>query len=94
MKWPDKLAQAFRPGYVLRTRPRRRPRPRIWPPGVMECWSFGVLRQVGIAPLVRGVGGCFQGEFWAHLPRPEGLGCSVTPFHGEWQFTSFPIPPR
>jgi hypothetical protein len=41
---------------ALRTRPRRRPRPRIWPRGMMEYWSVGVLRQVRIAPRVRGVG--------------------------------------
>jgi hypothetical protein len=40
-------------------RPRRRPRPRIWPRGVMECGSVGVLRQVRIAPRVRGVGDAF-----------------------------------
>jgi hypothetical protein len=33
-----------------------RPRPRIRPRGVMECWSVGVLRQVQIAPRDRGVG--------------------------------------
>ena len=45
-----------RPHKALRSRPRRRPRPRIRPRGVMECWSIGVLRQVRIAPRVRGVG--------------------------------------
>jgi hypothetical protein len=45
---------------ALRPRPRRRPRPRILASGVMEFWSTGVLRIVGIAPRVRGVGGAFQ----------------------------------
>jgi hypothetical protein len=35
---------------ALRTRPRRRPRPRILASGVMEFWSTGVLRIVRIAP--------------------------------------------
>jgi len=47
---------SFGPHKALRSRPRRRPRPRIRPRGVMECWSNGVLRQVRIAPRVRGVG--------------------------------------
>jgi len=41
----------IRPHKALRTRPR----PRIRPRGVMEYWSVGVLRQVRIAPCVRGV---------------------------------------
>jgi hypothetical protein len=36
---------------------RFRPRPRFRPRGEMEYWSVGVLRQVRIAPLGRGVGG-------------------------------------
>jgi hypothetical protein len=40
--------------------PRRRPRPRIRPRGVIEYWSVGVLRQLGIAPRVRGVGNAFR----------------------------------
>jgi hypothetical protein len=52
--------QARCPHKALRTRPRRRPRPRIWPRGVMEYWSVGVLRQVRIAPRVRGVGRPFS----------------------------------
>ncbi len=36
---------------------RSRRRPRIRPRGEMEYWSVGVLRQVRIAPLGRGVGG-------------------------------------
>jgi hypothetical protein len=43
------------PHKALRSRPRRRPR--IRPRGVMEYWSVGVLREVRIAPRVRGVGG-------------------------------------
>jgi hypothetical protein len=42
MKWPDNIAQAFRPGYVRSsTRPREalRPRPRLLACGVMEYWS-------------------------------------------------------
>jgi hypothetical protein len=45
---------------ALRSRPRRRPRPRILASGVMEFWSTGVLRIVGIAPRVRGVGSAFR----------------------------------
>src|ERR1700693_3358022 len=53
---------------VTREALRSRPRPRIRPRGVMarphryakrcgrEYWSVGVLRQLGIAPRVRGVG--------------------------------------
>jgi len=41
---------------------RRRPRPRIRPRGVMEYWSIGVLRQVRIAPRVRGVGDARWGD--------------------------------
>jgi hypothetical protein len=45
---------------TLRSRPRRRLRPRIRPRGVMEYWSSGVLRQLGVAPRVRGVGSAFR----------------------------------
>jgi len=38
---------------ALRSRPRRRPRPRIRASGVMECRSIGVLRGVRIAPAHR-----------------------------------------
>jgi hypothetical protein len=41
---------------ALRSRSRRRPRPRFLGSGVMECWSTGVLRFVRIAPSCRGVG--------------------------------------
>ena len=56
-----KLAGKFRIGVrgtreALRSRPRRRPRPRILGSGVMECWSNGVLRFVRIAPRYRWVG--------------------------------------
>jgi hypothetical protein len=51
-----------RPHKALRTRPCRRPRPRIRPRGVMEYWSVGVLRQVRIAPRGRGVGGAERAE--------------------------------
>ena len=34
----------------LRTRPRRRPRPRFLASGVLEYWSIGVLRLFRIAP--------------------------------------------
>jgi hypothetical protein len=47
---------------ALRSRPRRRPRPRIRPRGVMEYWSVGVLRQLGIAPRLRGVGSAFRAD--------------------------------
>jgi hypothetical protein len=46
---------------ALRSRPRRRRRRRrILVSGVMEFWSTGVLRTVGIAPRIRGVGGAFR----------------------------------
>jgi hypothetical protein len=48
------------PREALRSRPRRRPRPGIRPRGVMEYWSVGVLRQLGIAPRVREVGPPFR----------------------------------
>src|SRR5260221_10491906 len=44
------------------------PRPRIWPRGVMEYWSVGVLRQFGIAPRVRGVGSAFRATLLAANP--------------------------
>jgi hypothetical protein len=43
---------------ALRSRPRRRPQ--ILVSGVMEFWSTGVLRTVGIAPRMRGVGTAFR----------------------------------
>src|SRR5258707_1224753 len=49
---PGNEKNVTRPHKALRSRPR----PRIRPRGVMECWSIGVLRQVRIAPRVRGVG--------------------------------------
>ena len=49
---PGYRTKGARPHKALRSRPR----PRIRPRGVMECWSIGVLRQVRIAPRVRGVG--------------------------------------
>jgi hypothetical protein len=51
------------PHKALRSRPRRRRRPRIRPRGVMEYWSVGVLRQLGIAPRIRGVGSAFRAHF-------------------------------
>jgi hypothetical protein len=81
---------------ALRSRPRRRPRPRIRPRGVMEYWpariatrsvaggSVGVLRQLGIAPRVRGVGSAFRAHSvgtiypglkpWAKSLCPFGAG--------------------
>jgi hypothetical protein len=56
----DQRASERRSREALRTHPRRRPRPRILATGVMEFWSTGVLRIVGIAPRVRGVGGAFR----------------------------------
>jgi hypothetical protein len=53
----------------LRSRPRRRPRPRIRPRGVMEYWSVGVLRQLGIAPRVRGVEDAFRAILLNERPR-------------------------
>jgi hypothetical protein len=38
---------------ALRTRPRRRPRPRFLEGGVLEYWSIGVLRPLRIAPAQR-----------------------------------------
>jgi hypothetical protein len=61
---------------ALRSRPRRR-RPRILVSGVMEFWSTGVLRTVGIAPRMRGVGTAFRACFWCDLPRAEALGCDL-----------------
>ena len=68
------------------------------PSGVMEYWSVGVLREVGIAPRVRGVGSaCRAGVFngltqgystWAMIYSRSAaksdrlLGCSLKPFHG------------
>jgi hypothetical protein len=67
-----------RPREALRSRPRRRRRPRILPRGVMEYWSIGVLRQLGIAPRVRGVGSAFRADSRYELnpglkPRAESL---------------------
>jgi hypothetical protein len=69
---------------ALRSRPRRRPRPRIRPRGVMEYWSVGVLRQLGIAPRDREVGATFRAlrfstvnpglKPWAESFRPFGAG--------------------
>jgi hypothetical protein len=59
---------------ALRYRPRRRPRPRIRPRGVMEYWSVGVLRQLGIAPRVRGAGNAVRAISFVALPRAEALG--------------------
>jgi hypothetical protein len=56
---------------ALRSRPRRRPRPRILASGVMEFWSTGVLRIVGIAPRVRGVGSAFRATLLLASPRAE-----------------------
>jgi len=49
----------------------------------MEFWSTGVLRPVGIAPRVRGVGGAFQGDLVACLPRAEALGYGLEPLRGK-----------
>jgi hypothetical protein len=40
----------------------------------MEFWRTGVLRTVGIAPRMRGVGGAFRACFGCELPRAEALG--------------------
>jgi hypothetical protein len=40
----------------------------------MEYWSVGVLRQLGIAPRVRGVEDAFRACFGSELPRAEALG--------------------
>jgi hypothetical protein len=75
---------------ALRSCPRRRPRPRILASGVMarphryakrcgrEFWSTGVLRIVGIAPRVRGVGGAFRAVFGlVHPGLKPGLFCAT-----------------
>ena len=54
---------------VAREALRSRPRPRILASGVMEFWSTGVLRIVGIAPRVRGVGGAFRAILGIAQPR-------------------------
>ena len=56
---------------------RTRPRSRILVSGVMEFWSTGVLRTVGIAPRVRGVGGAFRAAHFLASPRAEALGYDV-----------------
>ncbi len=53
------------------------PRPRILASGVMEFWSTGVLRIVGFAPRVRGVGGAFRAAHLLASPRAEALGHGV-----------------
>ena len=47
---------------ALRSRPRRRPRPRFLAGGVLEYWSIGVLRLLRIAPAQR-AGGAFRADF-------------------------------
>jgi len=64
------------------TREALRPRPRILASGVMEFWSTGVLRIVGIAPRGRRVGSAFRAhrfptvnpgiKSWAKSYRPFG----------------------
>ncbi len=74
------------PREALRSRPRRRPRPRILASGVLEYWSIGVLRLLRIVPRERGVRSPFQGEFMRPLtqgPKLSALGYSVLPFHGK-----------
>jgi hypothetical protein len=63
---------------ALRSRPRRRRRPRILPSGVMEYWSIGVLRQSGIAPRVRGVGSAFRARLITTNPglKPWAMLCN------------------
>jgi hypothetical protein len=46
---------------ALRSRSRRRPRPRFLAGGVLEYWSIGVLRLLRIAPAAGWR--CFQGDF-------------------------------
>jgi hypothetical protein len=53
---------------ALRSRSRRRPRPRILASGVMEYWSVVVLRILRIAPRERGVEAT-QGVFINRLTR-------------------------
>jgi hypothetical protein len=55
------MNEMFAPN-ILRPREalRSRPRPRFLVSGVMEFWSTGVLRPVGIAPRFRGVGNAFR----------------------------------
>jgi hypothetical protein len=76
---------------ALRSRPRRRPRPRIRPRGVMEYWSVGVLRQLGIAPRVRGVGNAFRAYLACELPRAQALGYGLEPLRGETRQMPAPL---
>jgi hypothetical protein len=71
---------------------RSRPRPRILASGVMEFWSTGVLRIVGIAPRGRGVGSAFRARRW-ETPNPElkPWAESLCPFGaGRNQYSSTP----
>jgi hypothetical protein len=79
MKWPERIAQAFRPGYV---------RFRIRPEGAAEMREFCPTRVRSLTIFRCRVsqnrfGRPYRANSGGRFPRPEDLGCSVTPFHGE-----------
>jgi hypothetical protein len=79
MKWPDRIAQAFRPGVArCRIRPEGAAEMRLFRLYAYHCRrssNASLHRTDSVAPSGRILGGRF--------PRPEGLGCFVMPFHGE-----------
>jgi hypothetical protein len=84
---PGKDQEAGRPHQALRSRPRRRPR--ILAGGVLECWSKGVLRFVGIAPRVREVGDA-EGAVDIRSEFGSSTKSSLTRFclpFGAWSFS-------
>jgi hypothetical protein len=77
MKWPDRIAQAFRPGYVrCGIRPERPTETRVFQRKCIVYRSRATPRYVNR----------FGRPCRAHprdtFARPEGLGYSVKPFHG------------
>jgi hypothetical protein len=71
----DELRAATRE--ALRSRPRRRPRPRFLLRGMLEYRSVGVVRAYRIAPRVRGAESAFRADFALRQPRAEALGYNL-----------------
>jgi hypothetical protein len=98
MKWFNRIAQesvGFCREAAMENSPgalRSRPRPRIRPRGVMEYWSGGVLRRLGIAPRARGVWTAFRAILRLAQPRAKAPGDSLRPFHGQQSATNHQSP--